>query len=68
MGERAGRLPESMAILSQQYQEQARRSMVTLTVLAGFAVWALVAVIIIAMIFRLAFFYIGILNDAAGIR
>jgi type IV pilus assembly protein PilC len=67
VGERSGRLPESMAILAQQYQEQARRSMTTLTVLAGFAVWGLVAVIIIMMIFRLAFFYLNILNDAAGI-
>jgi hypothetical protein len=52
VGERAGRLPESMAILSRQYQEQARRSMATLTVLAGFGVWAMVAALIILMIFR----------------
>jgi type IV pilus assembly protein PilC len=64
VGERSGRLPESMAVLSRQYQEQAKRALATLTVLAGFAVWAMVAIIIIAMIFRLAFFYIGILNSA----
>ena len=64
VGERSGRLPESMAHLSQQYQDQSRRALATLTVLAGFAVWAIVAMIIIAMIFRLAFFYLGIIDDA----
>jgi type II secretory pathway component PulF len=64
VGERSGRLPESMALLSQQYQDQARRALATLTVLAGFAVWGLVAMLIIAMIFRLAMFYIGTINDA----
>ena len=64
VGERSGRLPESMALLSEQYQDQARRALATLTVLAGFAVWALVALLIIAMIFRLAMFYLGTINDA----
>jgi type IV pilus assembly protein PilC len=64
IGERSGRLPESMALLSRQYQEQAQRALGTLTVLAGFAVWALVAMLIIAIIFKLAFFYLGTINDA----
>jgi type II secretory pathway component PulF len=64
VGERSGRLPESMAHLSQQYQDQARRSLAALTVVAGFGVWALVAALIILMIFRLAFFYINTINDA----
>jgi type IV pilus assembly protein PilC len=67
VGERSGRLPETMALLARQYQDEARRSMTTLTVLAGFAVWGVVAAIIIVMIFRLAFFYLNILNDAASI-
>jgi len=65
VGEQSGRLPESMAILSRQYQDRARRALATLTMLAGFAVWAVVAAIIIVMIFRLAFFYIGTIEDAA---
>lgn len=65
VGEQSGRLPESMAVLSRQYQDRARRALATLTMLAGFAVWALVAALIVAMIFRLAFFYIDTLNDAA---
>ncbi len=67
VGERSGRLPESMAILARQYQEQARRTLTTLTVLAGFAVWGLVAMIIIVMIFQAFSFYVNILNDAAKI-
>lgn len=63
VGERSGRLPETMAILSEQYQDQAQRTLATLTVIAGFAVWAVVAIIIICMIFRLAMFYIGTMND-----
>jgi type II secretory pathway component PulF len=67
VGEHSGRIPESMAILSRQYQDQARRAMGVLNVIGGFLVWACVAVIIILMIFRLAMFYIGTLNEAAGL-
>lgn len=63
VGERSGRLPETMAILSDQYQDQARRTLAALTALAGFGVWAIVAIIIILMIFRLAMFYIGMIGD-----
>lgn len=64
VGERSGRLPETMEILSGQYQDQAQRALTALTVLAGFAVWGLVAIIIIVLIFRLAMFYLGTINDA----
>ena len=64
VGERSGRLPETMAVLSDQYQDQAQRALAALTVLAGFAVWGVVAAIIVIMIFRVAMFYIGTLNEA----
>ncbi len=63
VGERSGRLPETMAILSDQYQDQAQRTLAALTALAGFGVWAIVAILIIIMIFRLAMFYIGMISD-----
>jgi type II secretory pathway component PulF len=64
VGERSGRLPESMAILSRQYQEAAQRAMATLTLLAGFAVWGLVALAIIVLIFKLFFFfYLGTIQS-----
>ena len=64
VGERSGRLPETMAILSQQYQERARGALATLTVLAGFAVWGAVALLIVLLIFRLMMFYVGTIYDA----
>jgi len=63
VGEESGRLVESMAILSRQYREQAEAAFRAMTVLGGFAVWILVAAIIIFFIFRLAFFYINTLNS-----
>jgi len=35
-----------------------------LTMVAGFVVWLLVAGLIILMIFRIAGFYVGTINDA----
>src|SRR5262249_38423332 len=62
VGEQSGRLPESLEILSKQYQEQAQRALAALTVVAGFAVWALVAALIIMVVVRLMMFYVGVIN------
>jgi len=64
VGEQSGQVPESMAILSRQYQDQAQRALGVLTVFAGFAVWAMVAALIILLIFRIFSFYLGTINDA----
>jgi type II secretory pathway component PulF len=64
VGEESGKLPETLAILSEQYQDQAKRAMTAMTVIGGFLIWGLVAMIIIAMIFRLASFYLGTINSA----
>ncbi|MBN1912165.1 MAG: type II secretion system F family protein [Pirellulales bacterium] len=66
VGEQTGNLVESMGGLSVQYQERAKLALATLMTLAGWAVWALIAAIIIFFIIRLAFFYIGILNRAGA--
>jgi len=66
VAEESGRMVESMGHLSQQYEEKARAAFGVLSVATGFAVWALVALLIIGLIFRLASVYIGILNDAAN--
>ena len=68
VGEQSGRLSESLGVLSEQYQRRARDAMTTLTTVAGWLVWALVAGLIIIVIFRLAFFYLNTLNDAARWR
>jgi type II secretory pathway component PulF len=68
VGEESGRLVETLALLSRQQQEEARSAMAVLVRLAGFAVWCIVAAVLIVMIFRLAGFYLGAINDAANIR
>lgn len=64
VGEESGRLPETLALVSEQYQEQAKRAMTALTVIGGFLVWGLVAMLIIMVIFRIASFYLGTINSA----
>ncbi len=68
VGEQSGRLSESLGVLSEQYQRRARDAMAALTTVAGWLVWALVAALIIVVIFRLAFFYLNTLNEAARWR
>lgn len=64
VGERSGKLVEAMDHLAGQYRDRAKTALATLTMLAGFAVWCMVAVLIIALIFRGAMFYIGTIYDA----
>jgi type IV pilus assembly protein PilC len=64
VGEESGQLVESMANLADQYQHEARAAMNTITVLLGVAVTALIAGVIIFLIFRVFSFYSGVLNDA----
>ncbi len=63
-GEQSGSLVESMAHLANLYQDEARAALNVLATAGGFAVWVLIAAIIIFLIFRLAMFYIGILGGA----
>jgi type II secretory pathway component PulF len=65
VGEDSGRLVQSMRHLTTQYQDESRVAMHTLTVLLGYAVWGIVAILIIVLIFRAAGWYVQILNDAS---
>jgi len=65
VGERSGRLSETMQTLSDQYQDEARSALAVLTRIAGIVVWMAVATLIIFFIFRLFSFYLGVLNDAS---
>jgi type IV pilus assembly protein PilC len=65
VGEESGRLVETLAILSRQQQDEARSALAILVRLAGFAVWLLVASLIITMIFRLAGFYANTIESLA---
>jgi type II secretory pathway component PulF len=53
VGERTGQLPESMARLAEDYRDQAKRMMHMLAVAGGFAVAALVGLMIIGVIFMM---------------
>lgn len=64
VGEQSGKVVESMGNLARQYQEQARMAMMFLAGAAGMAVWTVVAVFIIILIFRIASFYIGQIYEA----
>jgi type II secretory pathway component PulF len=64
VAEESGQIVESTERLSRRYQEEAEIALQTLTKLAGFAVWAIVAALVTLMIFRLFGFYLKTINDA----
>ena len=64
VGEQSGNLVQSMAQVSNLYQDQARAALNILATVGGFAVWAVIAAIIICPIFRLAMFYFSALSGA----
>lgn len=64
VAETSGTVPEMLHRLSPQFDEQARRSLKSLTMAANMTVWLLVATFIVFFIFRFFSWYVGILNDA----
>lgn len=64
VAEAGGTVPEALHRLSPQFQAEARRTLSALTTLLGWGVWLMVAIFIIFLIFRIAGFYVGMLNNA----
>ena len=64
VGETTGRLPDVMARLAKQYQEEAARKMTLLASIAGGAVYALVGLMILAVIVRIVMSIGGVYADA----
>jgi type IV pilus assembly protein PilC len=64
VAEESGETVESMGRLADRYNEESEAALHLLTVIAGFAVWAIVAALIVVLIFNLAGFYLRTLNDA----
>jgi type IV pilus assembly protein PilC len=62
--EEGGRLSEVLEHQTEYYQETADRRLTMLTVVAGWAVWLVVAVLLIIVIFRIALTYIDMLDPA----
>jgi len=64
VAEESGTVPEALHRLSPQFQEDARRSLRTLTRAVSGLVWLIVAGFIVVFIFRVASWYVGQINDA----
>lgn len=64
VAEDSGTVPEALARMSPQFEDQARRSLSMLASTLGWGVWVVVAIFIIFFIFRLAFFYVGMIDNA----
>ncbi len=63
VGESTGMIVESMKKLADQYREKSEAAMKMLAVVGFFVCFGAIAAILVAVIFRLAMFYIGVLND-----
>lgn len=66
VGETSGTVPETLARLSPQFEEQARRSLMVLAVAVSWLVWSVVGMFIIFIIFRVVLKYVGMINSAAN--
>ncbi len=65
VGEDSGMLAETMANLSNQYQDEAKLAMNVITAVLGFLVFLLIAVIIIFFIYQIFMnAYLGPINEA----
>lgn len=62
VAEESGTLDQVLAHQTKHYHEEAGRRLAALTGLAGYGVWAMVGLVIIIAIFRIANWYIGLLG------
>jgi type IV pilus assembly protein PilC len=66
MGEETGNMSEVMERLAIRYREESERRMKTAAQITSYAIYGMVAIIIIIAIFKIAGLYIGALGAAAG--
>ncbi|MCX7422552.1 MAG: type II secretion system F family protein [Planctomycetia bacterium] len=64
VAETSGTVPETLYRLSPQFEDQARRSLKTLTTMLSGGTWLMVAGFIVFFIFRFFLWYVGMINDA----
>jgi type IV pilus assembly protein PilC len=62
--EESGRLTQVLEHQTLYYEEESSRRLTILARVAGWGVWLIVAIILIIVIFRLFFSYLGVLEDA----
>lgn len=63
VAEQSGTVPEALHRLSPQFEDDARRSLQALAAALSWLVWAAVAGFIIFVVFTVALWYIGMIND-----
>jgi len=68
VGERSGRVPETMKLLTAQYQDEARRAIKILIQAASWLVSLLVMGLVCYFIFRLAMMYVGTIQSAIDMK
>jgi len=68
VGERSGRLPETMKLLAGQYQDEARVAVKVLMQIASWVVSFLVMGMICFFIFRIATMYVGTIQSAGKLK
>ncbi len=66
VGETSGTVPETLQHLGPQFEDRARRALAMLTSVFAWLIWLLVAGMIIFFIFRIAMWYVGLINAAAS--
>jgi type II secretory pathway component PulF len=66
VGEETGNMSEVMERLANNYREEAERRLKLAAQFTSYAIYGLVALMIIFFIFRIASLYIGAVNNAAG--
>jgi type II secretory pathway component PulF len=66
VGEQSGRISQTLENLSRQYQDQSRLAVSVLTRIAGYVIWAIIVLILVLMIFRVAGSYLNMLNNVAN--
>lgn len=64
VAEESGTVPEALHRMSPQFEEEAQRSLQMLSRVVSGLVWLSVAAFIITFIFKVAMWYVGMLNDA----
>src|SRR5262245_36845455 len=64
VAETSGTVPEALARLGPQFEEQARRSLAALAIALGWLVWLAVAGFIVFLIFRFVMWYVGMIDAA----
>jgi len=64
VGETTGTVPEQLQRLSPQLEDRARRSLETMTAAFAWLIWAMVAGLIIFIIFRIFLNYIALIDEA----